>query len=356
MRLQTINGLASPTGIIDYEMNNQQKCMSEKNNFDFIRLLAATTVLLSHQFPLMGLTEDAPLPGNSYGGLAVAVFFVISGYFVSQSWTHDPNIWRFIAKRLLRLIPGLAGVTLFAILVVGPLVTSYSLHEYFANKDTWKFLSNIYLKIRFELPGVFLSNPYPKAVNGSLWSLPLEVKWYGILAVLGLLRILKFKFLLMGVFILTFGWVYLYSHPGTSQSVDYLWYFGLFFLAGMILNSLEVSGKIFLVSLLIGCLAIYIGFWLPGIVIALPITVIYFGRMSTPPICNLDKIGDISYGVYLFAFPVQQTVVYFLGANNSYMMLATISIFITYLLALVSWKLLESPCLSLKKYFKPLVK
>jgi len=330
--------------------------MSEKNNFDFIRLLAATTVLLSHQFPLMGLTEIAPLPGNSYGSLAVAVFFVISGYFVSQSWIHDPNIWRFIAKRLLRLIPGLAGVTLFAILVVGPLVTSYSLDEYFSNKDTWKFLSNIYLKIRFELPGVFISNSYPKAVNGSLWSLPLEAKWYGILAVLGLLRILKFKFLLMGVFTLTFSWVYAYSHPGTSQSIDYLWYFGLFFLAGMILSSIEISKKIFLGSLLIGCLAIYIGFWLTGIVIALPIAVIYFGRMSTPPICNLDKIGDISYGVYLFAFPVQQTVVHFLGANHSYMTLASISVFITYLFALVSWKLLELPCLSLKKYFKPLVK
>ena len=73
------------------------------NNFDSLRLTAALFVLVSHQHALTGLPEPSILNVHSLGGLGVLIFFSISGFLVAQSWQADPNLWRFSAKRLLRI-------------------------------------------------------------------------------------------------------------------------------------------------------------------------------------------------------------------------------------------------------------
>lgn len=326
--------------------------MPQKNNFDFVRLLAASVVLLSHQYVLKGLSEPAPLPGNSWGGLAVAVFFVISGYLITESWLRDPSLWKFFIKRALRLIPGLFFVTLFGALIIGPLVSTDSPAAYFSDKNTWKYLTNIFLKIRYELPGVFIDNPYPKVVNGSIWTLPVEASWYSILAGLGLCQLATRKVAIFSILIACVCWVNQYHLPGTENKPDWFFYFGSFFLSGIYLHSIHLNAKIFLLAWIPTVCAFYFGYWFLGLIIILPISVIYFGAMSTPVICDVYKVGDISYGVYLFAFPVQQTIVHYLGASYSYTTLAGCSMIITYVLAFISWRLVEKPSLGLKKYLK----
>ena len=320
-----------------------------KNNFDFFRLVAATMVLVSHQFPLSGLAEPLLLPGTSFGTIAVEIFFVISGYLIAKSWSHDPHLVHFFIKRFLRLIPALLIVTLVTVFILGPLNSTLPINEYFSNKTTWQYLSNIYLDIRYGLPGVFNHNPLPNYVNGSLWSLPLEAQWYGIVAILGLARVIRFPIILFSIFGYLVWWEYQHLVITHLPGITSLWYLGIFFSAGMVLTTVTISKRIYFTVALI-CLVLFaLDYWFFANVIFLPMSVIYFGTQDFSLIGNWGKWGDISYGTYLFAFPVQQSVVNFLGLSTPFLALLGISLLATYFLAYCSWRWIESPALKLKR-------
>ena len=321
-----------------------------KNNFDFIRILAASMVLFSHQFALSGFAEPRPLPGLTLGSISVAIFFVISGYLISSSWINEPNLWKFTAKRILRLFPALAFVVFLSVFFLGPALTQLSIPEYFKDRVTWDYLSNIYLEIRYALPGVFNSNPYPSAVNGSLWTLPYEFKWYLIVALLGITRLIKFKLFLIPLFILIVIYEFKSSLPNGLPRIDSLWYLGIFFLGGMVLSVMRISGKTYLLIMLASIILYSLHYWFFAFTLALPVSIIYFGSKSFPFIRNIAKFGDISYGVSLFAFPVQQTILYLLGGATHFWILLSLSLIFTYLLAFISWKFVEEPSLGLKRF------
>ena len=148
-----------------------------KNLFDLLRLVAATMVLWSHAYALTG----NPSPGwfgNALGTLGVKIFFIISGLMITRSWLDDPRLWAFTMRRVLRIMPGLILVVVVCAFVMGPLVTTLPVGEYFRSYGTRFYLWNILLFPIYNLPGVFAGNIYPIAVNGSLWSLPAEVCMY----------------------------------------------------------------------------------------------------------------------------------------------------------------------------------
>ncbi|MGY4343628.1 peptidoglycan/LPS O-acetylase OafA/YrhL [Bradyrhizobium sp. GM7.3] len=124
------------------------------------------------------------------GGLGVISFFVISGFFISQSFENN-SVLRFCMARLLRIYPGLLVVLLFTVLVIGPLFTRLSIRDYLTDANTISYVPhNLSLKwLQYDLPGVFATNPYPAAINGSLWSLFYEVACYGIVVAVGALGI-----------------------------------------------------------------------------------------------------------------------------------------------------------------------
>ncbi len=102
------------------------------------------------------------------GALAVVVFFAASGYLVAASWMADPRLERFVAKRVVRLWPGLAVLVLLTTFVAGPLLSALPPQAYFANPDTWAYLRTVTLApVVTQLPGVFATNPLPLTVNGS---------------------------------------------------------------------------------------------------------------------------------------------------------------------------------------------
>lgn len=112
----------------------------QNNAFDFLRIFAASAVLYSHSYALYGLPEPYPLPGQTYGSLAVALFFSISGFLVCQSWMNDPSFSRFFIRRALRIFPGLLVVVILTALVIGPLFTTLTLQEYFASGTAWNYI------------------------------------------------------------------------------------------------------------------------------------------------------------------------------------------------------------------------
>src|SRR5271165_6680248 len=148
-----------------------------QNGFDLLRIIAATMVIYGHAFPLSGSVAPGIL-GNGAQSIGVKIFFIISGFLVTRSWLADPNLLRFAQRRAARIAPGLIVAVLFGTFVVGPLFTKISLAEYITSGTTWRYLANCVLYPVYSLPGVFQGNPFPNAVNGSLWSLPVEVLMY----------------------------------------------------------------------------------------------------------------------------------------------------------------------------------
>ena len=139
------------------------------NNFDFVRLVAASMVLYSHHFILAGRPPEPTVFGiTSFGHFAVIMFFSLSGYLVTQSWQSDPHIFRFAMRRILRIWPALTAVVAFCALILGPMVTSAPLPEYFESSGTWNYFLNLTMTAVFYLPGVFEHNFYAFSVNGSL--------------------------------------------------------------------------------------------------------------------------------------------------------------------------------------------
>ena len=324
------------------------------NNFDFLRLVAAYLVLYSHQFALTGRSE----PGvgvQSLGGLGVLIFFSISGYLIAQSWDRDPSIWRFLAKRILRIWPGLIVVTAVAALLLGPVVSTVSVDQYFLDSKTWDFFRTLKLTIRYELPGVFAANPFPKAVNGSLWTLPIEFRWYLILLALGVVGLLRHRLLLLlGAIAFV---VFAFAIQDVQHSPNRKWNleFGAFFCHGVCLHYFRdfwtTRTRTVLLGLGLGGAALFaVGQEIAALFLVLPALVIFFGTASTPFIRRAGRFGDISYGIYIYAFPVQQVVVLLTGNRLTLWGSLAVSTAGTVVFALLSWHLVERPALRLKKY------
>ena len=144
-------------------------------------------VLFSHSFPLHGLPLPVPLPGQSLGAMAVAMFFVVSGFLVSKSWVNDPDFRRYWARRLLRVYPGLLVAVVLTTVLIGSMATSLSWLDFWTHPATWSYLANNIMAIagQHTLPGVFEHNPFANAFNASLWTLRYELLMYLLFSLLG---------------------------------------------------------------------------------------------------------------------------------------------------------------------------
>lgn len=315
-------------------------------------------VFVSHQHALMGQPEiDVGLGGFfGLGGLGVCIFFVISGYLVTQSWMRDPNVFRFSVKRILRIWPGLFVVTCIAALIVGPITSTLGAADYFSAPEFLEYFKVLRLTgVSYNLPGVFSSNPFPKAVNGSLWTIPLEVHWYLILAIAGAIGALRWRWIallgIIGLAVYHFGIYRGETNPDRNWSREY----GLFFCFGVLLqlfNDWWGRRRIFVVAsafILGGCLFVT-GWHVLGVMIAMPFFIISVGESSTPVLRKFGRFGDISYGVYIYAFMVQQTLIWIFGVSGSFFLHLSATIVVTFACAWLSWHCIEKRALSLKPF------
>ena len=339
-----------------------QNLPQHQNNFDFIRVVAALCVVCSHQFALNGLSEPSVLNVHSLGGFGVLLFFSISGFLVMQSWAADPNVLRFAAKRFLRIWPGFAVVIVLTVLVLGPFVSTLSLSDYYAHPVVKAYFKNLTFDLQDQLPLTFVGNAMPTAINGPIWTIPLEVKCYMALALLGLVGLLRVRWV---VTLLTVAAVFVYAirEPRGDSVVmalhwtlnqRFLLEFGLFFFAGVIIFKLGVTAtRTRAITVLALCwvaagiaLALdraFLALWL-----AVPVTTLIIGTASTPYLRRAGRFGDISYGLYVYAFPVQQTLIWLYKDRLSWSMLFLLVLVVTTGLALASWHGVEKWALRLK--------
>lgn len=301
-------------------------------NFDLMRLAAAVLVVVSHTFPLSG-AEPLRISGvEDLGALGVSIFFVISGYLVTASYLRDPK--SYLLKRILRIEPGLIASLAVTVALLA-FVTTASAAEYWPAAAMYVVRNALLYPATYDLPGVFETAPVAGVVNGVLWTLRLEFTFYVVLMLIRARPALVCA-LAAGC---AAGWLAMtFTTPDwaaeTPTRIAYLGARnGLLFFAGAALQLIRWKPPLWLGA------ASAAAFPLIG-PLALPTAVLGLARPGKLP-------ADLSYGVYIYAFPIQQWLAIQGCLNVATAILGVVPF------ALASWFLVERPALKLKPGPRP---
>lgn len=346
-----------------------------RNSFDVVRLAAACAVFLAHQLNIAGYA----LPGYGQPSLGpfgpkladagLYVFFALSGYLVYQSLDADPRPSRFLSARALRIYPGALANTLACVLF-GAAVTSATAAAYWSDPEVARYLFHnaaiLLTPTQFQLPQVLSESPWP-SVNVPIWTLKYEILCYVALLVayklIGARPGLR-QFCLVGAasactalfaaqrafpemlpsgsdtlasfsavhiirFLMVFCWGAAYAAAGPATGLRRATVAAALVCAVAILPMPEI--RFTLTTLLIGFAAIEIG------------------RSRLLYSRTYHRCGDLSYGFYLYAFPIQMfTLTRWLDASN-FWWLTLADLVLALACAALSWRLLERPALRLKR-------
>jgi peptidoglycan/LPS O-acetylase OafA/YrhL len=331
--------------------------VDRNNNFNLFRVIASAAVLVSHAYPITsGRGANEPFEDVLHiklGTLGVLTFFAISGFFVSQSFDRRNTVVEFMVARALRLFPGLLLVLFITALVIGPIFTTKTLGSYFFSHDTFLYIPhNLSLKwIQYDLPGVFQNNPYPGSINGSLWSLFYEVACYGLVMMIGVIGVTARHWRFGG-----FLGIYLAAHFSLVQSdLDDQVLIANFqqltfpFVIGMAFYQYRqfVPMNALLCAVCgVGTLLLYGTPWFKeAFVASWSYVVFYLGYLRVQPLRMYNGVGDYSYGVYVFSFPIEQIGVA-MWKGISPLGLIAVSFPAAVFCAVFSWHMIESRALS----------
>ena len=329
----------------------QEILNKEKNNLDIFRIIAALMVIYGHAYAILPSTGPGDvltgLLGFDYSGsLAVKIFFFLSGLVVTNSLLTKRSLIPFLIARFFRIWPALAFTLLVSAFLLGPLLSEQSPAEYFSNKKVLAyFYKGLSMNIKYELPGVFENNAF-RAVNGSLWSIPHEVFAYLTLAsffILGLLNS-RIRLLTIPIFIL------ILIDPLLENPVIFTWLpanpeirllapcFAFGALLAIWKDKVDIGWM--------PCLAAWIAFLLLKqsccnfylFYLALFMSIIQLSSQEV--LVRLKPTADISYGIYLWGWPVQQILVlFFVDYGIRFNQIS--AIFISVMMGLLSWYLIE---------------
>jgi peptidoglycan/LPS O-acetylase OafA/YrhL len=335
-----------------------------QNNFNLIRLMAATGVIFSHSYALSGRIAAEPIARllriADLAGICVVVFFIVSGYLIAQSVSRRPPVLYYIAARVLRIFPGLALSTFLVVFLIGPTATELPIPTYFANALTWEYAAyNLILQTGHFLPGVFLHNPVPMGVNGSLWTVQIEVFLYLVMLVAmvsGIFRRRVTAVLFMALCMLAWLLAPDAILPVLPSNDAYMmprligsFMLGVFFSVTREYVPLSRLGVLFAIA----CVYLVSGSITP-FYYALYATIAYSTLViAFHPRMQVDafkKVGDYSYGLYVFAFPVQQCIVQMFGPIEPLALFAS-SYAVTLPIAVLSWEVVERRALRWKVGF-----
>jgi peptidoglycan/LPS O-acetylase OafA/YrhL len=327
----------------------------ERNNFNLMRLVAAWLVVYGHAWAITATPgQDLVLWLTQFkfaGSVAVDMFFVISGFLIAASLQRN-SIGSYLASRALRIAPGLAVCVALSAFVLGPMLSTAA--DYWHRPEVWRYFwtnasltSNTYF-----LPGVFEGLPRT-AVNGSLWTLPIEARLYLALMFAGLLGVLTPR-RYTPLWLLTLACGYAWARwraPLPEWLANYAWCVA-FFISGTALWIHRARVRLS-------------RWWLLGLLLAAGITrggpwfhipyylLLCYGTLFLAFVPRLPMIrhNDLSYGLYLYGWPSQQLVEQFIAPGGTVSRNIAWATALALLMAAGSWFLVERPALRLKKRF-----
>jgi len=354
------------------------------NAFNFLRLLLAVLVIVGHCFPLGGFGAEQPVPAltggrHSLGGLAVGLFFLLSGFLITRSASGQLSVGRFLWHRFLRIVPGYWTCLLVSAFVFAPIFCAIeygTLFEVFwapANSPQSYVADNaamfhprgfsmksVMAVSSSHIAGLLGHNPSPWTINGSLWTLPIELLCYAAVAVLTAFGVMqRRKMVVLALFALLLGLYEFHClNPEAFRlrfpffAFDVLLNFLLYFFAGSVCflyrETIPYSRSLFWGSL---CLAVFSLLFAPLAwlaPIALPYAFLCLGFKL--PAGRWNTRGDFSYGTYIYAFPVQQGLALAGVHQAGFALYLIASLILTAILAVLSYRYVEAPCLRWKNW------
>ena len=289
------------------------------NNLGLLKIIAAILVIFSHAYAVTGTSDDPlyRLTGSqlSFGGLAVAVFFFASGFFIAKSLLKRRSGLEFWKGRLIRIYPAFITVILLTAFVLGPVLTTLPAGEYFRNTQTYSYLLYLLMIPRYYLPGVLDNAPYPGVINGSLWTLILEMICYAGIFIVFILHLLeREKLKKLNLILIPAALILLIVQPPQIYSFHGYYRPLLIFITGaefcVFADRIPLNWKYFAVTALAGIVCCMLRRFDLFMVFGFPylLSCAVFSPMQLSN--SLGSLGDYSYSLYLVGFPFQQTVEY----------------------------------------------
>ncbi len=355
-------------------MNSSPKLIEfsegRKNNFDFLRFLFASLVCFAHSHFLL---RDKPFAGDwlevithkqtNSGSLSVQAFFIISGYLITASWTRSKGVWDYLKKRILRIYPAFIVACLFCIFIVGP-VLSINASQYFHSIKWGHFLIDLFsLNKMQEIDSSVLvhGNQSVSQLNGSIWTIKIEFECYLLIALLGMTKLLKDRRIVLGICCLFYFMTVLNLYPSVLAHVpkhDLIAHlsehfsFGTSFLIGALFFLYRESIPVSRIFALAAGAVLIVFTPLSQLALVLQICVAYliffFAFNKNLKLQNWGEKRDLSYGIYLYAWPMKLIYIRFFGAWLNPYTLFMLALPSAIALAFLSWHFIEKPALSLK--------
>jgi peptidoglycan/LPS O-acetylase OafA/YrhL len=321
------------------------------NNFDFLRLVAALSVIFSHSWLIAyGTQSHEPLVWATHnqcplGLVGVFVFFVISGYLVTESFCRNPKPGGFVLRRTARIYPGLLVNGLVLAFLLGPIVTTLPLVRYLADPKLRDFLVE-YATLwpgPLALPGVmFVDNTVGLLVNGAFWTLCFEVMMYATVLILGTLRLLKLStsLVLLAVGIVAIFWDERSSLASLGYLRGWLWMLS-HFAAGMVMyflrGRLPFRWHYALLAVALLVLTSQLGEFITFFALSCGYLTIYAATRYSPRLDYARHAGDLSYGIYIYGWPCEELVMWLTNGRAQWWEVTLGALAMVVPLAWLSW-------------------
>lgn len=351
--------------------------------FDAMRIVLALSVLYTHTSLMRVPAPDsalapvlpfAPLQQWAFDFAILPMFFALSGFLVAGS-AERLSVGQFLINRGLRIVPALAVEIVLSALVLGPLLTVYGLWQYVSDPLFARYFLNILGNIHYELPGVFLSNPVPKIVNGSLWTVPHELTCYALLVACLVVGLYRRRFLMLLVTLALFGvsmaiflcgrlgialpyqeaLTYVFVTRGAARLVP-LFLVGILFYQYRERIPYRLGYALAAIAAYVALAAFGSPEWMVNPVfsfVTAPLFayVVNYAGLSDRFVFKPLSRGDYSYGIYLYGYPLQQTLIQTLPWIDNRAAFFALSVAAASAMAIFSWHVIEKPILRLRRKF-----
>jgi peptidoglycan/LPS O-acetylase OafA/YrhL len=340
-----------------------------QNNFGAIRLILASVVILSHCYPAIhGNFEGECLWSFTrrqmeLSAVAVNLFFATSGYLITLSWLRTPRPGTFLMKRVLRIYPGFVVASVISLIVVAPLAGSDA-SVAFAPREIIKHLLRVPLLSSPKAAGAFAGHPI-EVLNLSLWTIRYEFICYLLVPAI-CLAVMRFGrpgvLLLYIVTLLLHGaqGKYLVQEGGINLPLlgsTNVWpRFMCYFLGGMILalyrDRIPYDRRL---SALCLAALIVAARWTGGFFVVFAIAGVYLlfyvAYQRPSPVSSIGRRWDLSYGAYLYGWPIEMLFVHYLGERFGPWAIFAMAMPVALVLAALSWHFVEEPFMRAKEKF-----
>ncbi len=348
-------------------MRLSEYAIGRDNNFTLLRFSAAMTVLFAHSVAVLGLPPEREFffkrLGFSLGEMGLDMLFVTSGFLVTASLVVRQDLIAYLWARILRVYPGLLVMLVLTVFVLGPALTTLPYGDYYASPMTWEYFrkcATLIGGVRYSLPGVFDNVPLKGEFNGSLWTMPVEVRMYLYLAAiyvaLAFVPALRLKAMRIVLPLSAAALIAIVMSArltgGAYNGANIRVFMFLYGSSLFVWRDRIPVGPRLLVGLLAALALASFDKTLFFVVYAACLAPLVLHLVYVPGgrIRRFNDWGDYSYGVYIYAFPVQQTLAFFFPAMSLAGMMASSAV-VSVAIAIVSWKLIEERALAMKGDF-----